>query len=412
MGTRGEHALGRELRTPLGIVFTTVLIDLIGFGIVLPLLPLYAETFGASPTVIGLLTASYALAQLIFAPIWGRLSDRVGRRPVILASLVGTCLASLLFGLAPALWLLFVARVLDGVSGASYAAAQAYVADVTTPRQRAHGMGLIGAAFGLGFVIGPALGALCAAVDPRMPFFVAAGLAAANFAVAWRRLPESRRPGAAPTTLRRSELISRALASRTLAPLVWLSFVGTFAFVAMEQTFALFGERRFDFGLVETGLVFTFIGVVAAGVQGVLVGRLVRRHGEWLVMVSGLAGTAVALALLPATQRLWELLPVLALLAGASGLVFPTVTALVSRAAGVDDQGGVLGLMASTGGLARVLSPVVATVLFEHAGVAAPYLMGAALFAGCTAFAVRAIPRQGGGTIGSRSGFPQAAGDV
>ena len=351
-------------------------------------MPLYAERFGASPTQIGLLTASYAFMQFVFAPVWGRLSDRIGRRPVILASLVGTAVASLIFGLAGALWLLFLARILDGISGASYAAAQAYVADVTTPEERAHGMGMIGAAFGLGFVVGPALGALFAAIDPRLPFFIAAGLAAANFALAWRRLPESRRPDAAPTTYSRLALLRASLASRSLAPLVWLSFVGTFGFVAMEATFALLGEHRFDFGLAQIGLVFTYIGVVAAIVQGGLVRPLVRRFGEWPVLRVGIVMTAVALALLAVTENVWALFPVLLLLATGSGLVFPTVTSLVSQRAPAGDQGGVLGLMASTGGLARMTSPIVATLLFEHVSEAAPYILGAIMFALCAFLAV------------------------
>ena len=377
----------------MGIVFSTVLIDLIGFGIVLPLLPLYAERFGATPTAIGALTASYAFCQFVFAPLWGRASDRYGRRPVILVSLVGTCLASVLFGVADALWLLFLARALDGISGASYGAAQAYVADVTSPEERTRGMGLIGAAFGVGFVIGPALGALCAIASPRLPFFVAAGLAAANFALAWRRLPEPpRAPRATPRPTRRS-LIARAVGDRDLAPLVWISFLGSLAFVGMEATFALFGERRFDYGLVETGLVFTYIGVVAAVVQGALVARIVRRIGETRTLLAGLWGTGVALALIPACYSTWALLVVMLLVAGASGLVFPTVTALFSKAAGAEDQGGLLGVLASSGGLARILAPVGATALFQHVGIATPYLVGAVLFAGCALLAVRGVGR-------------------
>jgi MFS family permease len=312
------------------------------------------------------------------------LSDRVGRRPVILASLFGTGVASLLMGVAGALWFLFLARILDGISGASYAAAQAYVADVTTEEERARGMGMIGAAFGLGFVLGPALGALFAAIDPRVPFLVAAALAFGNLALAWRRLPESRRPGSAPFASR-LDVLKRSLASRDLAPLVWLSFVGNFAFIAMEATFALFGERRFDFGLVETGLVFTYVGVVAAVVQGGAIHTVVKRYGEVPVLRVGLAVTGVSLALLAACESLWQLLPVVALMAAGSGLVFPTVSALVSKGAGTGDQGATLGLLASTGGLARVLSPIAATALFQHVGVGAPYVMGALLFAGCIA---------------------------
>ena len=375
--------------SPLGIVFTTVVLDLVGFGIVLPILPLWAEEFGASPTQIGLLTASYAVAQLLFAPVWGRLSDRYGRRPVILASLAGSAVAALLIGLAGTLVLLFIARVLQGVAGASYAAAQAYVADVTTARERARGMGLIGAAFGLGFILGPAIGAVFSAVDARLPFFVAAALAALNLAIAYRRLPESLRPAAPRAPTPRLELVRRALSSRELAPLVWLSFVATFAFVGMETTFALFGERRFDYGPVEIGALFTFIGVMAAVSQGLLVGRLVDRFGEGRVMIAGLVGTAAGLLLVAVSESLWVLLPGLAVLAVGSGLVFSTTTALISLTAGDSEQGSVLGLTASVGGAARIVAPVVATLLFQHAGIAVPLLLGAALFAACAAGALR-----------------------
>ena len=384
-GARGPSFL----LSPLGIVFTTVVIDLVGFGIVLPILPLWAETFGASPIQIGLITASYAVMQLLFAPVWGRLSDRYGRRPIILVSLAGSALSALMIGLAGTLLVLFVARVLQGVAGASYAAAQAYVADVTAPEERAKGMGLIGAAFGLGFILGPAFGAIFSAVDQRLPFFVAAGLAAANWLIAYRRLPESLRPGAATAHSPRLAVLRRSLASRELAPLVWLSFIATFAFVGMESTFALFGERRFDYDAVEMGLLFTYIGVLAAFGQGVLVGRVVRRFGEWRVLVGGLVGTAAGLAVTAAAHDLWVLMVGLLLLAVASGLVFATTTALISLAAHEREQGAVLGLTASVGSAARIAGPVVATVLFQHAGIAVPLIVGAALFAVCAAAAVR-----------------------
>jgi len=395
MSRRGARAgRGGFFLSPLGIVFTTVVIDLVGFGIVLPILPLWAETFGASPVEIGLLTASYAVMQLLFAPLWGRLSDRHGRRPVILASLAGSAVAALMIGLAGTLLLLFVARILQGIAGASYAAAQAYVADVTAPRDRARGMGMIGAAFGLGFILGPALGALFSAVDARLPFFVASGLAAVNLLIAWRRLPESRRPEGPRAPAPRLEVLRRALASRELGPLVWLTFIATFAFVGMESTFALFGEWRLDYGAVEMGLLFAFIGVMAALSQGVLVGRLVARAGEARVMIGGLLGTAVGFLGVAASESLWLLLPSLAVLAVASGLVFSTTTALISLAAGEREQGAVLGLTASVGGGARIAGPVVATLLFQHVGIAVPLLVGAALFALCAAGAVRTMARR------------------
>jgi MFS transporter, DHA1 family, tetracycline resistance protein len=355
------------------------------------LLPLYAQRFDASPIEIGLLTALYTLMQLLFAPAWGRLSDRVGRRPVIMASLAGSAIASLTFGLAGALWLLFLARAVDGISGASYAAAQAYVADVTSAEERAHGMGLIGAAFGIGFVIGPALGALLALADARLPFLVASGLAAANLAVAYVRLPESLRPGAHGERRPRLAQLARALATPQLSPLVWVTFVGTFAFVGMETTFTLYGREKFGFSLAEAGGVFAFIGVVAAVVQGGLVGRLVRRHGERAVLLTGLVLTAAALAAIPAARTLWQLLVIMAVVAAASGLVFPTVTSIFSRRAGTEAQGGMLGLLASTGSLARLAGPVVATALFERVGISWPYLLGGALFGVCALIAARSM---------------------
>ncbi|MDX6646781.1 MAG: transporter, family, tetracycline resistance protein [Miltoncostaeaceae bacterium] len=367
------------------------MLDLIGFGMVIPLLPLYAQRFDASPIQIGFLTAVYTLMQLAFAPLWGRLSDRIGRRPVIMASLAGSAAASLVFGLAGTLWLLFVARAVDGISGASYAAAQAYIADVTSPEERAHGMGLIGAAFGIGFVVGPGLGALLALGDPRLPFLTAAALAAANLGLAYVRLPESRRPGTRGERRPGFGQLVRALARPELSPLVWVTFVGTFAFVGMETTFALYGHERFGFTLAEAGAVFAYIGVVAAVVQGGLVGRLVRRHGERPVLLAGLVLTGAALAAIPAARTLWQLLVIMGVVAAASGLVFPTVTAIFSRRAGADAQGGMLGLLASTGSLARLVGPVVGTVLFERVGTSWPYLLGGALFAVCAVIAARTM---------------------
>jgi DHA1 family tetracycline resistance protein-like MFS transporter len=393
-GRRGLGGLA-FFGTPLGIVFSTVLIDLIGFGIVIPLVPLYAEEFGASVVEIGLLTGVYALMQLIFAPIWGRVSDRYGRRPVILGSLLGSSVAWLMFGFAPALWVLFLARILDGISGASYAAAQAYVADITTDEDRVRGMGLIGAAFGLGFIIGPGIGGLFAAIDPRAPFIVAATAALANFAIAWKRLPESRKPGTREGQKQsRWTALVAAIGSRDFGPLIWISFIGSLGFVAMESVFSLFGNRRFGFGLTETGLVFVFIGVFAAIVQGGLVHRLTARFGEWAILRAGLWFTAASLVMLGLNTQLWALFPILALLALGSGLTFPTVNAIVSQRASDADQGGMLGVLASAGGLARLIAPIAATIIFQEVGVGAPLIIGGLLFVFCGILAATPLVRR------------------
>lgn len=365
--------------TPLGIVFTTVVIDLIGFGIVVPILPLWAEDLGASATVIGFLAASYSAMQFIFAPLLGHLSDRYGRRPVILISLLGSAVSSFMIGFAGSILVLFVARIVNGISGASYSTAQAYVADITTKENRARGMGLIGAAFGIGFIIGPALGGLCAIVDKRLPFFVSGALALANMAIAYKRLPETdHRPS---TSNGRMTFMRRALQDRSISPFVVITFLGTFAFTGMETTFSLLGRRRFDFDLTKASLVFAFIGVAAAVLQGKLIGPIVERLGERRVMNLGIVLTAVALGLLGVTTNIVALFPVAALLA-ASGLVFPTVTAMVSNAAADDEQGAMLGVLASASGLARAIGPVAAGALFDWA-IPAPYLVGAGLFAVC-----------------------------
>lgn len=391
---RGRRAQGPPfLLSPLGIVFTTVMIDLIGFGIVLPILPLWAEQFGGSPVQIGIITASYAVAQLIFAPIWGRLSDTHGRRPIILFSLAGAAVAALITGLAQGLLIIFLARVLQGAAGASYVAAQAYVADVTSPRERAHGMGLIGAAFGLGFLLGPAIGALCAAVHPRLPFFVAAALALANLAVAWRRLPESRRPGSPTAAIPGWAVLRRGLASRRLAPLVWLTFLTNLAFVAMETTLALFGAARFGYDMAAMGMIFAYVGLMAVVSQGLLVRRMVPRLGESRVLLIGLMGTALGLALLAGAQGLVLLLVALGVLSLASGLVFSVTAAMISHAAGDHEQGTILGLTGSVSSAARIAAPLAGTLLFQHVSLGAPYLAGAAIFALCAAAAAWSMRR-------------------
>ncbi|MCB0881170.1 MAG: MFS transporter [Thermoleophilia bacterium] len=392
----GDQA-SRPRNTPLLIIFATVVVDLIGFGIVLPILPLWAERFGASPTEIGVLTAVYSLMQFLFAPFWGRLSDRIGRRPVILITLVGSAVSALWIGLAGALWMLFAARILNGISGASYSTAQAYVADVTTREERARGMGMIGAAFGVGFILGPALGAVFSLISPEAPFFAAAALAALNALVAWRLLPESLRPDSAHTPRSRLDLVRRALASRAMAPYIWLSFVATLAFAAMESTFALLGKHRFGYDETRMALLFVVVGVAAAVGQGFLVGRLVDRHGERPVMIAGLAGTALGLGLLAAAQNLAVLLVALVILGVLSGLAFATVTALISKAGGDHEQGGVLGVTASVSAAARIAGPLLGGVLFDHVAPGAPMAAGAALTALCLAGAAWIARGQGAG---------------
>jgi DHA1 family tetracycline resistance protein-like MFS transporter len=298
-----------------------------------------------------------------------------------------------MIGFAGTLVMLFIARIINGISGASYAAAQAYVADITDDESRARGMGLIGAAFGVGLIIGPAIGAGLSVISAATPFIFAGVLAAVNLVLAWRLLPESRRPGAARPSIGRIAMIRTSLASRTLGPLVAMSFIATFAFVGMEATFALLGAERFGFGPAAMGMLFAFVGVAAALGQGVLVGRLVARYGETQVLLWGLIGTAVGLALLAVAFNTAVMLLALLVLGVFSGLAFATLSALISHAAPDDLQGGVLGVAASSSGLARVFGPILAGALFQYVNPSAPLVVGAVLTVVCVLVATRSVLR-------------------
>jgi multidrug resistance protein len=387
-----------------GTIWTTVAVDLVGFGVVLPLLPLYASRFHASPATVGAMFASFSVAQLVFAPIWGRVSDRIGRKPVLILSLVGTAAGTLLTGVAGSLTLLFVGRIVDGVSGASVSVAHAAVADVAAPRERARLFGLLGAAFGVGFVAGPAIGALAALVDERLPFFVAAAIAGINALVAIRRLPETNRRragvhtplGWTPQTGLEDEVVvledidEPARPQRGLPRLLVVAFVSLVAFSAFEVTFPLFGHARLGFQLTSTAGLFAAIGLLLAAVQSSLVHPAVRRFGEMGTLRFGLLVNAAGLLVLAAVHSWWLLVPALVALVVGQGLAMPALTATFAGRAGARRTGGVLGVQQSANGLARVVGPLMGGLLFEHVGVAAPYVVGAGLMAVCAVLAARA----------------------
>jgi MFS family permease len=365
-------------------IWTAVAIDLIGFGLVFPILPIYAKRFHVSSTAATGLVAAFSAASFIFSPIWGRLSDRVGRKPVLLLSLAGTAVGSLLTGLAGGILLLYIGRIIDGVSGASVSVAQAAASDMAAPDQRARLFGLLGAAFGIGFVAGPALGALSALGGPRLPFYVAAGLAGINALVAARRLPETHHPGAAPVAEpvaeRRNPLAALADA-RGVPQLISVAFLTLLSFSAFEATFSLFGQKRLGFDVGSSAGVFAVIGFVIVVVQGGLVHPLVGRLGEGRTLRLGLVADAVGLVLL-AFVRSWGLLvPALLALTVGQGLVQTTMSSALAGRADPRRRGEILGAQQSAGGLARVLGPVLGGVLFQQVGPGAPYVVGAALVA-------------------------------
>jgi len=356
-----------------------VAIDLVGFGIVFPILPVYARRFHVSPATATGLVAAFAAASFVFSPIWGRISDRIGRKPVLLLSLVGTSVGSLLTGLAGGIALLYVGRVVDGISGASVSVAQAAVSDVAAPEQRARLFGLLGAAFGIGFVAGPALGALAALGGPRVPFFVAAALAGVNAVIALRRLPETHHRGDRATGRRNP--ISALAGGRYLGPLIGVAFGALLAFSAFEATFALFGKSRLGFGISSSAAVFAVIGLVIVGVQGGLVHGVVSRFGEMATLRAGLAADAVGLLVLAFARSWLGLVPALLALTVGQGLVQTTMSSALAGRADPARRGEVLGAQQSAGGLARVIGPVLGGALFQRVGVGAPYIAGAAVMA-------------------------------
>ncbi|HEX8697129.1 MAG TPA: MFS transporter [Longimicrobium sp.] len=369
------------------MVFLTVFLDLVGFGIVIPLLPLYAEAMGAGPVAATWLVAVYSLMQFFFAPWWGRVSDRVGRRPVLLVGLFGSAASSLLFGLAGSLPLLFAARALNGFAGANIGVAQAYVADVTGPHERARGMGLVGAALGLGFVFGPALGGVLSRWGHAAPFLGAAALAFLNGLWAVARLPESLPPerrSAAPAGLglgERLRTLFRGGGSERLRVLYAAGFLVTLGFAAMEGTFSLWAHARWSLGREGISFLFTWVGVVAALAQGFAVGRLVRRLGERRVVLAGLALLTAGLAGVALAPSLPLLAGALAVLALGYGTTSPSLSALISRQGGPAEQGRVLGAYQSLSALGRVFGPVWGGVALAHVGQSAPFLSGAGLAA-------------------------------
>jgi multidrug resistance protein len=367
--------------SPLVIIFVTVFIDLLGFGIIIPLLPFYAESFGATALAVGQLGTSFSLMQFLFSPIWGRWSDRIGRKPIILVGLMGSCVSYLTLALAPSLTLLFVARLIGGIAGANIPTAQAYIADVTTPENRARGMGMVGAAFGLGFIFGPAIGGTLSHFSPQAPMWFAAALCFANFIAAWLLLPESRNVDAATKGLGRLEAFRHALGRPTLLLLLFLYFIVTLAFSGFEATFALFSEAKFGFNSSTIGFVFAFIGIVLATVQGVLVGKAVKRIGERRLIPLAMFAVALGLALVPLAWSVPTLLAALGVLSLGMGFNSPSLSSMVSRLTDANDQGGILGLASSLSSLGRVVGPAWGGYLYDAYGMRTPFVSAALLMA-------------------------------
>jgi len=361
------------MRKPsLAIIFLTVFIDLIGFGIVLPLLPRYIERFGGKGAIIGLVIGSFSLMQFIFSPIWGRLSDRIGRRPVLLISNAGSAIAYALFALAATmdgtkgLLLVLASRVFAGICGANISVASAYIADISPPEKRSRSMALIGLAFGLGFIFGPAIGAFGAkAYGLPGPGWIAAGLCGFNFVLSIFILKESLQPGAAQSDPRpRLEQWIHTFKHPKLRGLIGLYFLATFCFTSFEATLPLLLAKAYNYDETRLGFIFSYCGVVAAFTQGGLIGFLVKKFGDARLISISLIVVGVSLALMPLVGNIVALMVLLGVFSAASNINRTPTMGQISVNAPPGEQGATLGIAQSAGTLARVFGPTYATALY------------------------------------------------
>lgn len=387
-------------RASLFVLFLTVFIDLIGFGMVIPFLSYYAREYGASGIAVGAVVGIYSIMQFFCAPVWGRLSDRVGRRPVILISLTASFTGYLLFAFTRSLSVLFLSRVIAGAGGASIGTAQAYIADTTSEENRAKGMGLIGAAFGLGFILGPPLSGVLSHIGAGrgfagnlLPGLVAAGLSFTAFLLALSVLAESKpadltpRSGVPPQFDRRlwRELASNALLAALMASL----FLTLLAVAGMEVSVTIHARERFDFTQLDMAKLFLFMGIIVAGIQGGLIGRIVKRAGEKKTIMTGAASFAIGFLIVPLIWRVPLLYAVAFFIAIGQGLCYPSLTALVSKVSPPDERGSFLGLATSVGSLARFLGPIVSGFLYDLAKAPGAFWGGAVLMLAALTIATR-----------------------
>jgi len=375
----------------LSWILVIVFLDMMGLGLLVPVIPFIVQEFGGSALTIGWLSFAYAAAQFVAAPLLGALSDRHGRRGVLLVSFLGSAVAYVAFGWAPALWVLFAGRIVDGLTGANIGTSQAYIADITSPEHRSRALALSGAALGAGFVVGPVAGIGLSTFGHHAPAFVAAGLAMASTALAWWRLPESLPVSARGAGQGRAFALARlspvaplrlALARTGLRPLLAATFLANFAMAALRSHFAYFAIATLAFTQRDASRVMAFLGVMMVVTQGGLVRQAVHRYGDRGTLILGLVLSVAGFAGLASAQSAWMLYLMVAITALGVGLGTPTMAALVSHRSDAAEQGAMLGAAQAAASLAQVFGPVWAGFIFDQAGPAYPFGTGAALVAG------------------------------
>jgi DHA1 family tetracycline resistance protein-like MFS transporter len=381
------------LSRPLFVIFITLLVNLVGFGIIIPLLPFYAQTFGASPLVIGLLFASFSLCQLIAAPLLGEVSDRWGRRPVLIFSLLGTVVSFAMLAVATNLTMLFAARIVDGLSGGNITTARAYIADITPEDQRAKAFGILGAAFGLGFIIGPALGGLFSHISYTAPIWAAAVITVLATLLAWLWLPETiHRTHAGGFAWRALAVLSRRANLRLLFT---VDFAYWTAFAVYQTTFALFGAHRFGFDAAHTGYLLSAFGFLGVLVQGLLVGPIAAALGERRTLSIGLLAAAVGWGGSALTHSLPVFVALLVPGAIGIGLCNATLSALISKAASPGEQGRVQGAAGALESLGRTIGPVWGNGTLQRFGEGTAYGSAAIVLIGAAVLTTRYRKREG-----------------
>ena len=402
-------ALGR-----LWVLMGTAFIDMMGLLIVLPLLPFYAKNMGANATTIGLLMAAFSFAQLVTASLWGKLSDRYGRRPVLLSALLASAVGYVIFAYADSIALLFVSRLAQGAGGSMTGVANAYVSDSVAPEDRAKALGWLSAATNLGVMIGPAISALAVTVSPRAPGLVAAALCLANVVSAWRWLPESAQPRREPTagepaprpSVRRA--LRRVLSHPTLpvSAVIWIYTAGMMAFFAMNAVLALYLGHRFGVTEKTIGWFFTYVGAASIVMRVLVLGPAVRRWGELGVMRLGMLALALGLATIPLPAGIPGFAAVVLLIPIGTALLFPATSSLVSRYAERSEVGQALGIQQSFGAVSRMVGPVWAGLAFQHLGVSTPFWIGSVLMLLALLFLQRTAAQPVGSAAGAESEVP------
>lgn len=387
----------KKHKSALLLMALTVLIDFTGFGLVIPVLPFWAEHLGAGPEIIGLLTTVYALAQFIFTPVLGSLSDRYGRKPVIFISLLIEVISLVLTALSWSLPVLAIARFVGGLGASNIGSAQAVVSDVTRPEDRAKSMGLIGAAIGLGFVLGPALGGILSIFGEAVPFYAAAVVAAINALLVLAFLPETRSRRTDAQQTQKGGIIAltgwhNLWRQPTIGRLVAINLLFTIAFTGMESMFALFSQHYFGWTTTQNGYIFTYVGVIVVIMQGGLIRQLVKHWDEQSIMRFGLVLLAIGLVLLGFSTQLGLLLVSMGVISLSDGAITPMISTLLSFASADETQGEIQGLAQGVGGLGRIVGPIVASSLYTFGGPSSPFITGGII---CLIALIVAAPRLG-----------------